>query len=116
MAVMDKLYGLRHILHYTVPATVLVYYVVAVTVSILTLQNLRFPNRKTPRKVLPQLVAFVLLSYVVEAALFLTETFANGVLHSSTDSNVSLLPHIMVEFTRSSLPDWFHRSLLSRVC
>ncbi|KAL2046293.1 hypothetical protein N7G274_001740 [Stereocaulon virgatum] len=93
---MDKLYGLRHMLHYAVPAIVLVYYVLAITVSILTLQNLKFPNRKAPRKVLPQLVAFVLLSYVVEAALLLTETFANGGLYSSTDTNVFALSSVLV--------------------
>ena len=110
----DKPQDLRHILSYTVPGIVLAYYILALTISVLTLQNLKAQDRKTPCKVLLWLIALVLLSYIIEAGLLLTDTFANEALNSSTDCNVSPLLHTLYEVKRSSLPDEPHRYTPSR--
>ena len=116
MTAIDKPQHLRHILSYTVPGTVLAYYILALTISVLTLQNLKAQDRKTPCKVLLWLIALVLLSYIIEAGLLLTDTFANEALNSSTDCNVSPLFHTLYEVNRSSLADEPHRYTPSRTC
>lgn len=82
---------LRHgleILHYLSPVAVFAYYLLAVTVSVCTLQNLNV-STTGPRKFVLWFVSLVLLSYVLEACMLLTDTLANHAHFSSTDANVS---------------------------
>lgn len=79
-------------LHYIAPALILVYFSVAVTVSVCTLQNLR-ARRAGPRKVLVCLVSLIVISFLVESCLLLADTAFYGAHHSSTDGNVSTFPN-----------------------
>lgn len=75
-------------LHYIAPALVLAYFLVAATVSICTLQNLK-ASRSGPRRILVCLVSLIVVSFLVESCMLLTDTAVNGARHSSTDGNVS---------------------------
>lgn len=82
---------LRHgleLLHYLSPVAVFAYYLLATTVSVCTLQSLNV-STTGPRKFILCFVSLVLLSYVLEACMLLTDTLANHALFSSTDTNVS---------------------------
>ena len=80
-------------LHYIAPALVLLYYLIATTISVCTLQNLK-PGTTSPRRVLLSLVSLVVISYLVESCMLLTDTTINGARQSSTDSNVSTSPNV----------------------
>lgn len=89
-------------LHYLAPALVLAYFLIATAISICTLQNLK-ASRTGPRKILLSLLSLVVISFMVEACMLLTDTAVNGADHSSTDSNVSFLPRIYKSGSQSSL-------------
>lgn len=88
MVVTYRLQNLRHVISYCVPAAVLLYYGIAVTISSLMLQNLKRQDQKKHRRKLFWLVAVVLVSYIFEASLLLTDTFASGGRYSCSDINV----------------------------
>lgn len=90
MAVSHELQHALHVVHYVSPAAIIAYYVLAVTVSTCTLQNLK--TRTSPRKILIGFTCMILLSYAVEACMLLIDTLANHGQFSSTDSNVSEVP------------------------
>ncbi|KAL9070382.1 MAG: hypothetical protein Q9161_004941 [Pseudevernia consocians] len=83
------------LLHYIAPALVLLYYLIATTISVCTLQNLK-PGTTSPRRVLVSLVSLVVISYLVESCMLLTDTTINGARQSSTDSNVYALFSLLV--------------------
>ena len=78
-------------LHYLAPALVLAYFMTTTAISVCTLQTLK-ACRSGPRKVLVSLLSLVVLSYLVEACMLLTDTAVNDAHHTSTDGNVSSLP------------------------
>ena len=80
-------------LNYVAPALVLAYFLITSVISTCTLQKLK-AGHTGPRKVLVSLVSLVVISFLAEACMLLTDTAVNGARHSSTDSNVSLSPHI----------------------
>lgn len=81
------------LLHYIAPALVLGYYLIATMISVCTLQNQK-PGGISPRRVLVSLVSLVVISYLVESCMLLTDTTINGARQSSTDSNVSISPRV----------------------
>lgn len=89
MAAAHQVHDICRALHYVAPAATLLYYLIATTISVLALQNLKLNDRKVPRKTLFLLASSVLVSYIGEAALLLVDTFMRASLQSSTDSNVS---------------------------
>ena len=80
-------------LHYVVPATVFAYFLLARTISACTLQNLKVSSTG-PCKVLLPLASLVMVSFLVESCMLLTDTAINGARYSSTDSNVSSPPPV----------------------
>ena len=88
VAAADQQQRFIHSLHYFGPALVLAYFHVANAYSACTLQNLK-ARGTGPRKVLIPLVCLVLISFLVEACMLLTDTAINGARYSSTDVNVS---------------------------
>lgn len=88
MATTDKLRHFLSILHYLSPIVIISFYLLAATVSICTLQSLK-ASRIGPRQLLLWLMSSVLVSYIVEACMLLTDTMTNDARFSSTDSNVS---------------------------
>lgn len=80
-------------LHYIAPASVLAYFLITTTISACTMQHLK-GCATGPRKVLVSLVSLVLISFLVESCMLLTDTAINAASHSSTDTNVSTLPRI----------------------
>jgi len=91
MAAAHQVHHICRALHYVAPAATLLCYLIATTISVLTLQNLKLNDRKVPRKTLFLLASSVLVSYMGEAAMLLVDTFMThkASLQSSTDSNVS---------------------------
>lgn len=87
----DRLHHALRILHYLSPIAVLAYFMLAGIVSFCTLQSLK-ASGVGPRKAILWLMSLVLLSYVVEACMLLTDTLANHARHSTTGTNVSWLP------------------------
>lgn len=81
------------ILHYLAPALVLAYFMLAVSVSTCTLQNLK-TRRAGPRKVLVCLVSLIVVSFLVESCMLLADSVVGGARHSSTHGNVSAFPNI----------------------
>ena len=79
------------VLHYLSPTLVIAYYVLAVAISICTLQSQK-NSRSSPRKALIGLSCLVLLSYGVEACMLIVDTFASNSRYSTTASNVSKDP------------------------
>ncbi len=77
------------LLHYVAPALVLAYFLITTTISVCTLQHLRAWGAG-PRKVLTSLVSLVVISFLVESCMLLTDTAVNRARYSSTDSNVSI--------------------------
>ncbi|KAL9133811.1 MAG: hypothetical protein Q9175_005012, partial [Cornicularia normoerica] len=82
-------------LHYIAPAWVLAYFLITTTISACTLQKLRACGIG-PRKVLVSLVSLVVISFLVDSCMLLTDTAVNGARHSSTDSNVYALFSLLV--------------------
>ncbi|CAD6570642.1 MAG: hypothetical protein ASARMPREDX12_003784 [Alectoria sarmentosa] len=82
-------------LHYLAPALILIYFLIATTVSVCTLQNLK-ASGPGPRKVLVSLVSLLVISFLVESCMLLTDTAINGARHSSTESNVYALFSLLV--------------------
>ncbi len=91
MAATDKLQQALQIVHYLSPAVVILYYILALTISICTLHNLD-SSRSRPRKILLRLTVVILLSYLVEVCLLVIDTLVNHGRLSSTDRNVSRVP------------------------
>ena len=78
-------------LHYLAPALILAYFLITTAISVCTLQHLRACGTG-PRKVLASLISLVVISFLVESCMLVTDTAVNGARHSSTDSNVSIFP------------------------
>ncbi len=87
----DRLRHSLQILHYFAPIAVFAYYQLAATVSVFTLQNLKV-STPGPRKLVLCFMSLVLLSYVLEACMLVTDTVAKHAHFSSTDTNVSCTP------------------------
>ena len=94
-----------HSLHYVVPATVFAYYVIARIISACTLQNLRVSSTG-PRKVLLLLASLVMVSFLIESGMLLTDTAINDARYSSKDSNVSS-PHPVNKHRSQGSQVWF---------
>lgn len=88
-------------LHYIAPAVVLAYFLITTAISACTLQSLK-ACRAGPRKILVSLASLVVLSFLVESCMLLTDTAVNGARHSSTDSNVSTFHRIYKAERQSS--------------
>lgn len=82
-------------LHYIAPASVFAYFLITTTISACTVQHLKACGNG-PRKVLVSLVSLVVLSFLVESCMLLTDTAVNGARHSSTDTNVYALFSVLV--------------------
>ena len=76
-------------LHYVAPALVLVYFFITTTIGACTLRNLKGLGTGA-RKVLLSLASLVVISFLVESCMLLTNTLVNGARQSSADSNVSV--------------------------
>ena len=90
-ATKQQLEGFLQSLRYLAPVIILGYFLASSTISICTLQNLKACGT-APRKVLIMLVCMVVISFLVESCMLVTDTAINSARHSSTDSNVSVLP------------------------
>lgn len=102
MATSTGLHHMRNVLYYIVPATVLIYYILASMISTCTLQNMKAHPGKMPFKVLLWLMILVVLSFVVEALMLIVDTVDNGARYSSTASNVRLFSHLAGHIKQSS--------------
>lgn len=76
------------IFRYVAPILVFGYFLISTTISTCTLQNLKAQGTG-PRKVSVSLVCLVVISFVVDSCMLLTDTAVHGAHQSSTDSNVS---------------------------
>lgn len=93
---------MRDVLYYMVPATVFIYYILASTISIFTLQNLKARPYETPFKVLLWLMILVALSFGVDALMLVVDTISNEARYSSTGGNVRLFSYFAGHIKRSS--------------
>ena len=88
MAATERQQRFLQVVHYLAPGLVFAYFLIAATVSICTLQNLK-ARRAGFRKVLVCLVSSIVISFLVESSILLADTVFNSARHSSTDGNVS---------------------------
>ncbi|KAK4696240.1 hypothetical protein P7C71_g1638, partial [Lecanoromycetidae sp. Uapishka_2] len=86
-------------LHYIAPTATLLFYLVATFISVVTLQNLKGVDRRVPRKTLLLIMSSVPVSYTIEAALLLADSFAIESGQSSVDGNIYALSNILVWVT-----------------
>ncbi|KAL6718941.1 hypothetical protein ACLMJK_003176 [Lecanora helva] len=93
-----------HIVYYLSPILLISYYIIAVAVSVCTLQNLKSP-RNSPRKILLALTCMVLLSYFAEDCMLVVDAFKNNGYHYSTASNTYVLSNTMI-WTILALSVW----------
>ncbi len=80
----------NRVLHYTTPSLILLYYLVAATVSVCTLQSLKRPDEKKPRKPAIYVMLSIMIIYLGEASMLVFDTFNSQSRRSTTDSNVSI--------------------------
>ena len=80
-------------LHYIAPSSVFAYFLIATTISACTIQHLKGCTTG-PRKVLVSLLSLVVISFLVESCILLTDTAFYAARYSSTDTNVSTVPRI----------------------
>ncbi len=80
----------NRVLHYTAPSLILLYYLVATTVSICTLQSLKRPDEKKSRNPAIYVVLSIMITYLGEASMLVFDTFNSQPRRSTTDSNVSI--------------------------
>ena len=93
-----------HMLVYVAPATILIYYILASTISTCTLQGLKSRAHSAPYRTLQWLTVLVLISFVAEALMLLIDSIYNQARYSSTDSNVTSIFH------RTAVPGTYHSS------
>ena len=86
---MTNLQRALQIIHYVSPAAILAYYLLAKLVSTCTLHNLK-ASRTCNSKALSRLTWVILLSYMIESGVLLTDTAVGLGKFSSVDSNVSI--------------------------
>lgn len=102
MAPGNGLDHMRNVLHYLVPATVFIYYILASTISTFTLQNMKTRPYETPFKILLWLMILVALSFGIEALMLIVDTISNEACYSSTGGNVRLFTYFVSHIKRSS--------------
>lgn len=78
------------VLHYTGPSIVLLYYLVAATVSVCTLQSLKKPDQRKPQILAIYFMLFIMMTYIGEASMLVFDTFNSQPRRSTTDSNVCI--------------------------
>ncbi len=92
---MDSIQQMQYViqvLHYTGPSVVLLYYLVAATVSVCTLQSLKKPNQRKPQTLAIYFMLFTMMTYIGEASMLVFDTFNSQPRRSTTDSNVCIPP------------------------
>ena len=77
----------NQVLHYTTPSLILLYYLVAATVSVCTLQSVKRPDEKKPRKPAIYVIIFIMIIYLGKASMLVFDTFnVPKCVHIFTDS------------------------------
>ncbi len=90
---MDSMQQMQYaiqVLHYAGPPVVLLYYLIAATISVCTLQSLKKPNERKPQKLAIHFMFFTMITYLGEASMLVFDTFNGETRRSTTDSNVRI--------------------------
>lgn len=109
-----NVYVAQAALQYAAPGVVLLYYIGAIAISLCTLQKGQKQGRSRSHQIIRAVIAFVLVTYIIQSALLLADSFALVPKISSVAANVGVRPSMSGKPPSMTLADVLCRSMLYR--
>ncbi|KAI4143657.1 MAG: hypothetical protein LQ341_002855 [Variospora aurantia] len=108
-----NVYVAQAALQYAAPGVVLLYYIGAIAISLCTLQKGQKQGRSRSHQIIRAVIAFVLVTYIIQSALLLADSFALVPKISSVAANVNAISSallwsvLIIVLRRTKRPIWY---------